>query len=105
MDPTRPVTTLKTAWGAVRKTAEVKGRWHDTRHTLITELAENGAGNETIKAIAGHVSTRMLERYSHIRTEAKRSALEDVVKNRQEARDLKSAEKEAAQVEIALTVN
>jgi hypothetical protein len=37
-DPTRAVTTLKTAWNNVRKNAKVKGRWHDNRHTLITEL-------------------------------------------------------------------
>jgi len=33
----------------------------------------------TILAIAGHVSKRMLERYSHIRTEAKRAALEAIM--------------------------
>src|SRR5260370_12077259 len=48
-DPTRPVPTLKTAWKNVRKNAGVTGRWHDHRHTLITELAENGAGEETIR--------------------------------------------------------
>ena len=32
----------------------------------------------TIMAIAGHVSKKMLERYSHIRIEAKRAALEAV---------------------------
>jgi integrase len=40
----------------VRRKADVKGRWHDNRHTLITELAESGAGDETIMEIAGHVS-------------------------------------------------
>jgi hypothetical protein len=29
-DPTRPVTSLKTAWIKVRKNANVVGRWHDT---------------------------------------------------------------------------
>ena len=75
----------------------MKGRWHDARHTLITELAESGAGDETIMAIAGHVSRQMLKRYSHIRTQAKRNALEDVLKNRQAARDLNAAKKEAEQ--------
>ena len=59
-DPTRPVTTLKTAWNTVRTKAMVKGRWHDNRHTLITELAESGAGDQTIMDIAGHVSKQML---------------------------------------------
>jgi integrase len=58
-DPTRRVTTLKTAWNTIRKNAGVKGRWHDNRHTLITELAESGAGDETIMQIAGHVSRKM----------------------------------------------
>jgi integrase len=86
MDPTRPITTLKTAWNTVRRKALVNGRWHDARHTLITELAESGAGDQTIMDIAGHVSRQMLTRYSHIRTQAKRNALEEVLKNRREAR-------------------
>jgi hypothetical protein len=63
----------------VRKNANVKGRWHDNRHTLITELAESGAGDQTIMDIAGNVSKQMLKHYSHIRMEAKRSALESIV--------------------------
>jgi len=81
-DPTRPVTTLKTAWNNVRKKAQVKGRWHDNRHTLITDLAESGAGDQTIMDIAGHVSKQMLTHYSHIRMEAKRRALESIVTGR-----------------------
>jgi len=42
-------------------------------------LAESGAGEETIRDIAGHVSKRMLKHYSHIRMEAKRKALEAIV--------------------------
>ena len=76
----RPITTFKTAWRNVRKNAKVTGRWHDNRHTLITDLAESGAGDQTIMDIAGHVSKRMLRHYSHIRMEAKRSALESIVK-------------------------
>jgi hypothetical protein len=79
-DPTRPVTSLKTAWNNVRKNAKVTGRFHDNRHTLITELAESGAGDQTIMDIAGHVSKQMLKHYSHIRMEAKRTALESIVK-------------------------
>jgi integrase len=78
-DPTRPMVTLKTSWNNVRKKAGVTGRWHDNRHTLITDLAESGAGDETIRDIAGHVSKQMLKHYSHIRMEAKRKALESIV--------------------------
>ena len=78
-DPTRPVTTLKTAWNNLRERAKVTGRWHDSRHTLITELAESGASDQTIMDIAGHVSKQMLKHYSHIRMEAKRAALESIL--------------------------
>ena len=81
-DPTRHVTSLKTAWNSIRKNAKVKGRWHDNRHTLITELAESGAGDETIMQIAGHVSRQMLRHYSHIRMNAKRDALDAVLAQR-----------------------
>jgi integrase len=78
-DPTRPMVTLKTSWSNVRKKAGVTGRWHDNRHTLVTDLAESGAGDETIRDIAGHVSKQMLKHYSHIRMDANRRALEAIV--------------------------
>jgi len=71
--------SLKTSWSNVPKKAAVNGRWHDNRHTLITDLAESGTGDETIRDIAGHVSKQMLKHYSHIRMEAKRRALEAIV--------------------------
>jgi integrase len=78
-DPTRPMVTLKTSWNNARTKAGVTGRWHDNRHTLITDLAESGAADETIRDIAGHVSKQMLKHYSHIRMAAKRGALEGIV--------------------------
>jgi integrase len=78
LDPTKPVTTLKTSWQNAKKRAAVVGRFHDTRHTLITELCEAGTGDQTIMEIAGHVSPQMLKRYGHIRMEAKRAALESI---------------------------
>jgi integrase len=53
-------------------------RFHDLRHTAITKLAESLASEQTIMAIAGHVSRRMLEHYSHIRMAAKRTAVEAI---------------------------
>ena len=85
LDPKRPMTTLKTVWGNIKETAGITGRWHDNRHTLITELAESGAGDQTIMDIAGHVSRQMLARYSHIRMDAKRKALEAIVKKHEPA--------------------
>jgi integrase len=95
-DPTRPITSFKTAWSKVRQKADVKGRWHDNRHTLVTELAESGAGDEVIMSIAGHVSRAMLSRYSHVRMEAKRRALDEIA-SRQRAADEKRREEAAQQ--------
>jgi integrase len=79
-DPTRPATTFKTVWAAVKEAAGITGRWHDSRHTFITDLAESGeAGDETIRDLAGHVSQQMLKHYSHIRMQAKRRAVDTLV--------------------------
>ena len=48
-DPTKACTTFKTVWNKIRADPGIKGRWHDSRHTLITELAESGAGDQTIQ--------------------------------------------------------
>lgn len=100
--PTTPVTSLKTAWKKIREKATVSGRWHDNRHTLITELAESGAGDETIMEIAGHVSRQMLSRYSHIRTEAKRNALEAVERKRAADKERRAAEPDETAADAAL---
>ena len=93
-DPTRPVTTLRTAWTKVREKAKVIGRWHDNRHTLVTELAESGAGDEVIMSIAGHVSRAMLSRYSHVRMEAKRRALDEIAARQRAADEKRQQETE-----------
>jgi integrase len=51
-------------------------RFHDLRHQAITELAEAGATDATMMALAGHMSREMLEHYSHVRMAAKREALD-----------------------------
>lgn len=76
-DPTRPVKRWDTAWRNLRKKAGLpKLRFHDLRHTIITELAEAGVPDHVIESISGHLSRRMLEHYSHVRIEAKRQALD-----------------------------
>jgi integrase len=50
--------------------------FHDLRHHAITELSEGQASDQTIMSIAGHISPKMLELYSHVRIQAKRKALE-----------------------------
>jgi hypothetical protein len=50
-------------------------RFDDLRHHSITRLAEAGVPEQTLMAIAGHVSRKMLEHDSHIRVQAKRDAV------------------------------
>ena len=45
----------------------MNGLRHDNRHTLVTEPAESGTGDEVIMSIAGHISRTMLSRYAHVR--------------------------------------
>jgi integrase len=48
IDPTRPVTDIKTAWGSVRRIADVQCRFHDLRHTTLTKMAEAGVPESTM---------------------------------------------------------
>ena len=85
MDPTKPIKKWDTAWRAARKTAGLPGlRFHDLRHTYITELAEAGTPDQVIKSLVGHVSQQMLEHYTHIRMQAKRDAVDLVSQRRLE---------------------
>jgi len=74
--PTEPMHRWKVAWESARKAANVACRFHDLRHTFISRLAESQASDSTVMALAGHVSRAMMERYSHIRMEAKRKAVD-----------------------------
>jgi integrase len=106
IDPTRPQTTWRTAWRRLTRAilcpacdelqdpgeacqnekckADIRGvksptaglRFHDLRHHAITELAESQASDQTVRAIAGHVSLKMLAHDSQVRMDAKRKALD-----------------------------
>jgi integrase len=78
IDPLRPVTSVKSAWSSVRKAAGVSCRAHDLRHTAATKMAEAGTPESTMLALLGHMSRSMLERYSQIRAQAKRTAVESL---------------------------
>jgi len=73
---TRSMGSWRKAWLNCCKSAGVRYRWHDLRHTFISRLAENAnVSEQTIRSLAGHVSRQMLERYSHIRSQAKQAAI------------------------------
>ena len=72
LDPTKPASQWHTAWRALREAAGLPGlRFHDLRHTVVTDLLEAGEPDHVIEAMTGHLSRRMLEHYSHQRLKAK----------------------------------
>src|SRR4030095_13733161 len=71
LDPTRGMTSWRTAWRNIRKAAGLSHvRFHDGRHTAITTLAEKGLPDWVIQAQVGHVAPEMMKTYSHIRRQA-----------------------------------
>ena len=60
----------------------------------------SGVGDEVIMSIAGNVSRAMLSRYSHVRMEAKRRALNEIAA-RQRASDEKRLEEAERRLQTA----
>ena len=54
--------------------------FHDLRHTAATRMADAGADPFTLAAILGHSDIRMTARYTHATDEAKRRAVEMLVR-------------------------
>ena len=75
VDRGKPVGSWKRAWRTAKREAKVNCRMHDLRHSFISKLAETQTPDATIQAISGHLSRKMLEHYSHIRSEAKHRAV------------------------------
>jgi len=73
--PDQPVRSFTTAWRAAKKAAGVECRWHDLRHSAASRMAAGGATDQTLQALLGWMSPKMIERYSHVRAEAKRKAV------------------------------
>jgi integrase len=57
-------------------------RPHAFRHLAVTELLESGVPEHTVIAIAGWVSRKMIETYSHARIEAKAEAVKVLEKTK-----------------------
>lgn len=74
-DPSRHIGNVKTAWNSLRRRTGVNCRFHDLRHTAATKMAEAGTPESTMLALLGHMSRSMIERYSHVRMQAKRQAV------------------------------
>ena len=54
--------------------------FHDLRHTAATRMADAGADPFTLAAILGHSDIRMTARYTHATDQAKRRAVDNLVK-------------------------
>jgi len=79
IDPTRPITSWRSAWRSILKKAArndageviypglLHVRFHDARHTAVTTLAEKGLPDWVIQAHVGHVAPQMMQTYSHVR--------------------------------------
>ncbi len=123
IDPTKPIKSWRTAWRRLTRAVECLAcgllqnpgetcigkdcevsiaklkspfagfRFHDLRHQAITELAESKASDSTIMSIAGHVSRKMLAHYSHIRLDAKRTALDGLTMRKGKQADAECATK------------
>ena len=75
IDPTTPIGSWKVAFAGALKKAGFKCRWHDLRHSSVSRTGEGGASDQTLLALYGWMSRKMLETYSHTRIEAKRQAV------------------------------
>jgi len=63
---------------------------------------ESGTSDEVIMSIAGHVSRSMLSRYSHVRMEAKRRALDEIATRQRAADEKRKAESERRAHDLAV---
>lgn len=73
--PEQPIGSWKSAWQQAKKVAGIECRWHDLRHSFVSRVAASGATDQTIQQMAGWMSRKMIDRYSHVRAEAKRTAI------------------------------
>lgn len=87
VDLTSPMQSWYRSWKTAQRNAglQTQYRWHDLRHSFVTRLLENPTISEhTVLALAGHVSKKMLERYSHIRQNAKYEAIRELERSREQ---------------------
>jgi integrase len=78
LDVTRPLACIKYAWTEARQRAGLPGiRFHDLRHTAITNLLESGVSFPIVGEIAGwsvSSTVRMAKVYGHIGQNARKEA-------------------------------
>jgi len=76
----RPLTTLKTSWTTLRRKTGVKVRWHDLRHTFCSWAIQDGVPVQAVAELLGHADLQMVKRYTHLRPEHLRAAVDTVAR-------------------------
>jgi integrase len=97
-DPCRPASScfIRSSFRAIAKASGLEWVTPSTfRHQAITKLLESGAPDETVRAIAGHVSEKAMRYYSHIRIEAKREAVNRLVTPPQKSAKVQTSKNDA----------
>lgn len=77
-DPTKAISSWKTAWISAKEKAGVECRFHDLRHTAVTRLLEAGQPFAVVAEIMGWsaaTTVRMAKRYGHIGDSVRRRAM------------------------------
>jgi integrase len=75
----KPYRSLKTTWKTCCERAGVKdARIHDIRHKSLTDMAKKGYSLQEIAKAAGHTQISTTMRYTHLRAEDTREALESL---------------------------
>lgn len=80
-DPARHQTSFRSAWKKLTQAALLGGLFmYDLRRNFATDLLENPeVSDETVEELLGHTpGSRTKKRYSHIRVEARRRAVESL---------------------------
>ncbi|WP_449234565.1 tyrosine-type recombinase/integrase [Azospirillum doebereinerae] len=73
----RPVKDPRRAWRTVLKKLGIKHRWHDTKASFVTAVAQV-ASAATTKALARHKDHRTTERYIEVADPVRRQAVEAI---------------------------
>jgi integrase len=76
-DPSKPITSWKTAWITAKERAGIECRFHDLRHTAVTRLLGSGPLFAVVADLMGWsaaTAVRMAKRYGHIGDSGRRRA-------------------------------
>jgi len=75
----KPYRSLKTTWKTCCEKAKVTdARIHDIRHKAITDMGKKGYSLQEIAKVAGHSQISTTMRYTHLRAEDTKEALESL---------------------------